>query len=65
MTINKSQSQSVANVGLNLQYSVFTHGQLYVVISRVTALQNIKGIWKENKSDFVIKNIVYPEVIID
>ena len=65
MTINKSQGQSVANVGLNLQSSVFTHGQLYVAISRVTASQNIKAIWEENNPNSVTKNIVYPEVIID
>ena len=65
MTINKSQSQSKANVGLNLQHSVFTHGQFYVVISRVTALQNIKAIWEKNKPNSVTKNIVYPEVIIN
>ena len=65
MTINKSQGQSVANVGLNLQHSVFTHEQLYVVISRVTASQNIKAIWEENKPNSVTKNIVYPEVTID
>jgi ATP-dependent exoDNAse (exonuclease V) alpha subunit len=65
MTINKSQGQSVAHVGLNLQTSVFTHGQLYVGISRVTASQNIKAIWDENNPNSVTKNIVYPEVIID
>ena len=65
MTINKSQGQSVANVGLNLQNAVFTHGQLYVAISRVTDSQNIKAIWDEKNASAVTKNIVYPEVIID
>jgi ATP-dependent exoDNAse (exonuclease V) alpha subunit len=65
MTINKSQGQSVGNVGLNLQNAVFTHGQLYVGISRVTASQKIKAIWDEKNANAVTKNIVYPEVIID
>ena len=65
MMINKSQGQSVANVRLNLQNAVFTHGQLYVGISRVTASQNIKAIWDEKNANAVTKNIVYPEVIID
>jgi ATP-dependent DNA helicase PIF1 len=34
MTINKSQGQTVKHVGLDLRTPVFTHGQLYVGISR-------------------------------
>ena len=36
MTINKSQGQSVEHVGINLQTSVFSHGQLYMAFSRCT-----------------------------
>ncbi|XP_052622746.1 uncharacterized protein LOC111918641 [Lactuca sativa] len=35
MTINKSQGQSLSKVGLFLKEPVFTHGQLYFVLSRV------------------------------
>ena len=34
MTINKSQGQSVKYVGLDLRTPVFSHGQLYVALSR-------------------------------
>jgi hypothetical protein len=65
MSINKSQGQSVKHVGLDLRNAVFTHGQLYVAVSRVTSVCNIKAIWDSNLVDPVTKNIVYPEVIID
>ena len=35
ITINKSQDQFLSNVGLYLSRPVFTHGQLYVVVSIV------------------------------
>ncbi|KDR69846.1 hypothetical protein GALMADRAFT_77064, partial [Galerina marginata CBS 339.88] len=64
MTINKAQGQSVTHVGLNLQNAVFTHGQLYVAISRVTSVHNIKAIWDDRNITPITKNIVYPEVLI-
>ena len=64
MTINKSQGQSVKHVGLDLRSSVFTHGQFYVGISRVTSVHNIKGIWDEEKEEVKTKNIVYREVLL-
>jgi hypothetical protein len=42
MTINKSQGQTLNNVGVYLPFPVFYHGQLYVVISWVTRSANIK-----------------------
>lgn len=34
ITINKSQGQTFDHVGINLQTAVFSHGQLYVALSR-------------------------------
>src|SRR3954469_11407890 len=42
MTINKSQGQSLNHVGLYLNTPVFTHGQLYVGLSRGTSCCNIR-----------------------
>ena len=64
MTINKSQGQSVKHVGLDLRSPVFTHGQFYVGVSRVTSWQNIKAIWDDKESSAVTKNIVFDEVLL-
>ncbi|WVZ90742.1 hypothetical protein U9M48_037015 [Paspalum notatum var. saurae] len=42
MTVNKAQGQTIPNVGVYLPEPVFSHGQLYVAISRATARSNIK-----------------------
>jgi ATP-dependent DNA helicase PIF1 len=65
MTINKSQGQSVAHVGLDLQNPIFSHRQFYVAISRVTSVHRLKAIWDSRLAIATSKNIVYPEVLID
>jgi ATP-dependent exoDNAse (exonuclease V) alpha subunit len=42
MTVNKSQGQTIPNVGVYLPAPVFSHGQLYVAMSRATNRTNIK-----------------------
>ncbi|GJS75313.1 G-type lectin S-receptor-like serine/threonine-protein kinase [Tanacetum coccineum] len=48
MTINKSQGQSLARVGLFLPRPVFTHGQLYVAVSRVKSKKGLKVLVCDN-----------------
>jgi ATP-dependent exoDNAse (exonuclease V) alpha subunit len=74
MTINKAQGQTIPNVGVYLPEPVFSHGQLYVALSRATARSNIKilAIPPSDKKDkrkkkivnpTYTKNIVYREVL--
>ena len=61
MTINKSQGQSLSHVGLYLPKPVFTHGQLYVSVSRVKSRNGLKILIlnDEGKTCSTITNVVY------
>jgi hypothetical protein len=63
MTINKSQGQSLKHVGVYLPQSIFSHGQLYVVMSRVTSKKDLKMLITDEKEDTdETENVVYKEV---
>jgi ATP-dependent DNA helicase PIF1 len=64
MTINKSQGQSLQYVGVYLPHPIFSHGQLYVALSRVTSKQVLKIlIANDNAQDSTTtQNVVYKEV---
>lgn len=47
MAINKSQEQTLGKIGLYLPKLVFSHGQLYVAISRVRNKGSIKVLFSE------------------
>lgn len=63
MTINKSQGQSVKFVGIDLRNPVFSHGQLYVALSRCTSPERINVLLSESNINSTT-NIVYPEVLL-
>jgi ATP-dependent exoDNAse (exonuclease V) alpha subunit len=42
MTVNKAQGKTIPNIGVYLPEPVFSHGQLYVALSRATARSNIR-----------------------
>ncbi|KAL3623641.1 hypothetical protein CASFOL_032457 [Castilleja foliolosa] len=64
MTINKSQGQSLSNVGLFLKNPVFSHGQLYVAVSRVTNRKGLRILVCDDDESMLNKtnNVVYKEV---
>jgi ATP-dependent DNA helicase PIF1 len=67
MTINKSQGQTLFNVGVWLNDPCFAHGQLYVCISRVGSSERIKFAIRKgaNSATNVTCNVVFKEVLID
>ncbi|XP_058721741.1 uncharacterized protein LOC131593305 [Vicia villosa] len=64
MTINKSQGQSLDNVGLYLSKEVFSHGQLYVAISKVKSKKGLKILIhdKDREPMSTTTNVVFKEV---
>ena len=61
MTINKSQGQSLNMVGIDLRYPVFSHGQLYVAMSRGTNWGRVYVLLQKERKT---QNIVYKEVLM-
>jgi ATP-dependent DNA helicase PIF1 len=64
MTINKSQCQSLKHVGVYLPQSIFSHGQLYVAMSRVISRKGLKILITDDEGQDTNEttNVVYKEV---
>lgn len=65
MTINKAQGQSVRWVGIDLRAPVFSHGQLYVALSRATSQERVQAVLgTDSPLPSQTTNIVYKEVLL-
>lgn len=62
LTINKAQGQSVRHVGLDLHEPVFSHGQLYVALSRATSGKRVKILLPPAATEARLCNVVYTEI---
>ncbi|CAA0806960.1 PIF1 helicase [Striga hermonthica] len=67
MTINKAQGQTLDHVGIYLREPVFSHGQLYVALSRAKKAASVKMLIQPPFGDGnlvnLTENIVYKEVL--
>lgn len=68
MTINKAQGQTLQRTRLYLPFHVFSHGQLYVALSRVGAPSRTKALVSTGQRDddgcFYTKHVVYRESLL-
>ena len=60
ITSNKAQGQTLSHVGINLKQGFFSHGQLYVAMSRVGSKDSLK-IYSDH--GVYTSNVVYDEVL--
>ncbi|XP_078151926.1 uncharacterized protein LOC144547210 [Carex rostrata] len=67
MTINKSQGQTLNKIGIYLPRPIFTHGQLYVALSRTTSKSGVKILIENSNNSHpnYTQNIVYTEIFND
>lgn len=71
ITINKAQGQSFDHVGINLETAVFSHGQLYVALSRSRVASQVKVYIESNPQQGRLlndqrqftRNVVFQEVL--
>ena len=62
MTINKAQGQTFRKIGIDLRRDVFSHGHLYVALSRVRSWSSLKIYLGNQRTNRLVKNYVYKEL---
>ena len=61
MTINKAQGATLKKVGVYLNDPVFSHGQLYIALSRVASINDIT-VATNSSIQGITRNVVYHEI---
>ncbi|XP_073034937.1 uncharacterized protein [Primulina eburnea] len=68
LTINKAQGQTIQNIGIFLGNHVFSHGQLYVALSRGVSQHSTKILVKDgnlqHRSGVFTRNVVFKDVLL-
>ena len=68
ITINKSQVQIIPNLRIYLPRHVFSHGQLYLALSRGVSQNSTKVLIKERKIEgedgYFTKNVVLKDILL-
>jgi ATP-dependent DNA helicase PIF1 len=68
ITINKSQGQTIPNVGIYLPRHVFSHGQSYVVLSRGVSQNSTEVLIRDGKLEgengVFTKNVVFKNILL-
>ena len=62
MTVNKSQGQTINHVGIYLPHPVFSHGQLYVALSRCPSFSKLNVYIEHGPTSNHTANVVYTEI---
>ena len=67
LTVNRSQGQEFEKLLVDLTIPPFTHGHLYVALSRIRKAENIKIFCTKeeilDKNIVLTKNVVYDEIL--
>ena len=63
MTINKSQGQTFTHVGLDLRSKPFSHGQLYVALTRTSLVKNLTVMLPGLQGEGKTVNVSWHEVL--
>ena len=67
MSVNKSQGQTFEQLGIYLPTDCFSHGQLYVAMSRIGTEEGVRVYTEDEEipsNQIVTRNPVWPEMLL-